>query len=299
MSKGNLTTAFANEITQYNAERGLKSIAVAESAEIHFARAKDISQLQEAITAKLEAQRDYIIWRDNVVVPSRQIGKRKKSHGISDRKSQNLPAADPGNVVAHRWRKALKAPDAFEATKTAATNKAVKLCELDKTIRGTQGTGENEWYTPEEYIQAARDVFGEIDLDPASSDKAQEIVGAQKHFTKADNGLARQWHGRIWLNPPYAQPDIANFVSKMADEWKSGRVQSAIMLTHNYTDTEWFHVGAGACSAICFTRGRIKFYSPDGDIAAPTQGQAFFYFGPDTERFREVFSAFGFVVRRG
>jgi hypothetical protein len=36
------------------------------------------------------------------------------------------------------------------------------------------------------------------------------------------------------------------------------------MLTHNYTDTTWFHQAAGACTANCFTRGRIKFYNAEG-----------------------------------
>lgn len=161
--------------------------------------------------------------------------------------------------------------------------------------RGATGTGENEWYTPEAYLTLARMVLDKIDLDPASSVKAQQIIQADKFYDAASDGLKRNWHGRVWLNPPFAQPAIEHFVSKMVSEYRARRVTAAIMLTHNYTDTAWFHEAAGAATAICFTRGRIKFYKPDGGVAAPTQGQAFFYFGRSVAKFARIFGPVGFV----
>ena len=109
--------------------------------------------------------------------------------------------------------------------------------------------------------------MGGFDLDPASSDEAQEHVEAIGYFTEKDSGLEHEWHGRIWLNPPYAQPLIAEFVSKLCLEWRAGRVDAAIMLTHNYTDTAWFQEAAAHCRAICFTRGRVKFEDAKGNKA--------------------------------
>jgi hypothetical protein len=84
----------------------------------------------------------------------------------------------------------------------------------------------------------------------------------------------------------------------MVEELKAGRVTSGIMLTHSYTDTGWFHQAAAAASAICFTRGRISFISQQREeVAAPLQGQAFFYFGDHVDRFREVFRGVGLVMR--
>lgn len=163
-------------------------------------------------------------------------------------------------------------------------------------VRGTAGTGENEWYTPSEHLDLAREVLNEIDLDPASSHVANRAVKAKQFFSQETNGLDREWAGKIWLNPPYAQPAIAQFAEKMVSEWKSGRVEAAIVLTHNYTDTAWFQGLARAATAICFTRGRVRFVSPEGDLAAPTQGQAFFYFGPDIDIFADVFGEVGFVA---
>ena len=140
-----------------------------------------------------------------------------------------------------------------------------------------------------------RACLGAIDVDPASSACAQETVRASRFFTRDNDGLCRDWHGRIWLNPPYSQPDITRFVDKLLAEIDAGRVCQAILLTHNYTDTGWFHAAAGKSAAICFTRGRIRFVSATGGIAAPTQGQAFFYFGAEVDRFRDTFGGFGFI----
>ncbi len=168
--------------------------------------------------------------------------------------------------------------------------------DIRNHVRGTFGTGENEWYTPPEYIEAVRDVLGGIDLDPASSDAAQQCVRAERYFTKTTNGLERSWHGRVWLNPPYAQPHIADFVSKMVMELWAGHVTAAVMLTHNYTDTAWFHEAMTVADAVCFTRGRVKFYDAGGNVAAPTQGQAFFYYGENAAAFATRFRDIGFVV---
>ena len=159
-----------------------------------------------------------------------------------------------------------------------------------------QGTGENEWYTPEHYIESARSVMGGIDLDPATSSIAQQVVKASQIFTIDDDGLQQKWAGRVWLNPPYAQPAIHHFMEKITAEVVAGNVEQAIVLTHNYTDTRWFHIAVSKASAICFTRGRIGFLSPEGKKAAPTQGQAFFYFGDNTESFADEFCQYGFVV---
>lgn len=172
------------------------------------------------------------------------------------------------------------------------------LASGDKHVRGTFGTGENEWYTPDEHIDLARAVLGGFDLDPASSHVANQRVKADRFFSQETNGLEKDWAGRIWLNPPYAQPAIAHFADKMVAEWNRGEVVGAIVLTHNYTDTAWFQKLARAATALCFTRGRVRFVSPTGEMASPTQGQCFFYFGSDVDIFANVFGDVGFVVIR-
>lgn len=203
------------------------------------------------------------------------------------------------------WRKRAEHPDAVErGIETALQEgRAPTHADINRAIasqtntRGTQGTGENEWYTPNQYIEAARQCFGgTIDLDPATSEFAQATIRAERYFTVEHDGLNQEWLGSVWLNPPYAQPLINDFILKLIIEFGSGRAKQAIMLTHNYTDSAWFHEAMGSADAVCFTRGRVQFYNHNGDRAAPTQGQAFFYFGKNVEQFCDAFRAFGFIV---
>ncbi len=216
---------------------------------------------------------------------------------VTESHARELAAIEPP-LRASVWERALETAPDGKVTAAHVREVAREYARTETPAPQhfrTQFTGENEWYTPPTYIEAARRVLGGIDLDPASSGKAQETVGAARFYSAEDDGLMQEWGGSVWLNPPYAQPLIQQFAEKVVAEVRAGRVPEAIVLTHNYTDTAWFHLLESACAAICFTRGRIRFVSSSGELASPTQGQAFFYFGQRRKVFAEVFRAFGFV----
>ena len=145
-------------------------------------------------------------------------------------------------------------------------------------------------------MDRVRVVLGAIDLDPASSRVAQKTVKAKRYFSEIEDALSREWHGRIFMNPPYYRDDMPRFVEKLIGEFRAGRICQAIALVHSLTDPSWFHDLAACASAICFTRGRIPFVSPYGEANAPVHGSAFFYLGPCPAKFSEAFGAIGLVV---
>jgi phage N-6-adenine-methyltransferase len=161
----------------------------------------------------------------------------------------------------------------------------------------TRNTGNDEWYTPSQYIHAARAVLGDIDLDPASSPVANDTVRAERYYTIDDDGLTRPWAGRVWMNPPYSTGLVDKFVVKMLDAYQAGDVKAAVVLTNNATDTRWWQSLARRSSAICMLAGRIKFRGRDGDAAgAGLQGQTIAYLGDDRNLFAERFGEFGVVL---
>lgn len=158
-------------------------------------------------------------------------------------------------------------------------------------------SGNNEWYTPAEIIESARKVLLRIDLDPASCEKANEIVKAKQFYTIEDNGLEKPWSGNIWLNPPYSADLIPKFIDKLEAERKN--IRAAIVLVNNATETQWFMKLVRMSEAICFPVGRVKYWGPEGEKNTPLQGQAIAYIGPASIDFTLEFAVHGWIATFG
>lgn len=166
------------------------------------------------------------------------------------------------------------------------------------------------WYTPSTYVDAARAVMGGIDLDPFSSEHANETVRATRILTEERSAFVNAWRKdkrkyptgvRVWMNPPYSSGLITRAVDLFLENLSAGQIEQAVVLVNNATDTQWFRSLREYSAAVCFTHHRISFESPDGKrISGNTRGQTFFYFGPDSraEAFVMAFSRFGWCISK-
>ena len=207
-------------------------------------------------------------------------------------------------IQSHRWQLEAKVPEEqFEqyVTETKATGEELTSVGLRQLAAQKphvfNNSGNNEWYTPQVYIEAAREVMGSIDTDPASSDIANKIVKATTYFAIQDDGRMKQWVGNIWLNPPYAQPFVAEFCELLVEKYKDKEIQQACVLVNNATETMFYQNMLNACSAVCFIKGRVKFIDENGvESGAPLQGQTVLYFGLNKDKFSQYFSQFGVIL---
>lgn len=211
------------------------------------------------------------------------------------------------NATVSRWRNGTSvafATDTRTVTRSdttyqmnvSAIGHEVDVDTISADSQRVQIRSNNEWHTPSVYLEAAREVMGGIDVDPASSALANGNVKAATFYSKEIDGLTREWPGRVWLNPPYGSKGPL-FVAELLRQYKEGIVVEAVLLVNNNaTETNWF--APLWDYLLCFHKGRINFSSPLGHGAGSTHGSVFVYLGQNQESFNRVFCRFGPVVKR-
>lgn len=158
----------------------------------------------------------------------------------------------------------------------------------------------NEWYALAQYVAAAREVMNGIELDPASCELANLVIGAERYYTREQDGLQQDWTcDSLWLNPPFGtlpsgRSSMATWAARLIHAYRGGHVKQAILISMNNTEANWFQPFWDY--PICFPCPRVLFHRPDGTLDHHIQGTCFVYFGTQVERFIAAFRKFGPVV---
>jgi len=149
-------------------------------------------------------------------------------------------------------------------------------------------------YIPPEFIALVRLVMGEIDLDPLSDDVAQQWIQATNYYTPLQDGLSHPWFGRVWLHAP-AHSKTAKWVNKLIAQYESGRVLEAVLLVTPSAGSKWFQK-LTRLFPVCFPDEQISSLDEQGrPQPQPKPGNAIFYLGQNSKRFKQVFGAIGSV----
>lgn len=107
------------------------------------------------------------------------------------------------------------------------------------------------WATPQDFFDRYNAVHG-FDLDVCAS---PENAKCARYFTAEDDGLAQEWTGICWMNPPYGRV-IGDWMRKAYESSLTGA--TVVCLVPSRTDTRWWHDYA-VKGDIEFIKGRLKF----------------------------------------
>lgn len=156
-----------------------------------------------------------------------------------------------------------------------------------------QDSGKTSWHTPPEIVDAAREVMGGIDLDPASSSTANKTVRASIYYTARDDGLSKPWVGRVWMNHPFSRDGNPKWIGRLVSAYETGEIEQAICITYAAINAAWFQ------RLLRYPRwipsSRVDYIDPfaepgDERTGAP-KDSIVTYLGPDTDRFAQIFMA--------
>lgn len=173
-----------------------------------------------------------------------------------------------------------------------------------------------EWYTPAPFVEAARELMGEITLDPASHEEANQTVRALVYYSEQDNGLAQDWFGHVFLNPSGGL--VSEFWNELVRSFSMGEIEDAIWIGYSLEQLQTLQQSAELETPLnfpmCVPNKRIAFVENEAKKAAriaklleqgktpnkksqPSHANYISYLGADVVGFENIFQRFGQVKR--
>ena len=119
--------------------------------------------------------------------------------------------------------------------------------------------GTTTWLTPPHIVES----LGPFDLDPCGH---PGWATARQSICLPQDGLASDWEGRVWLNPPYGSEAWA-WLDRLAEHGRGTALIFARTETAGFVEQVW-----KKADALLFLHGRLHFHRPDGTRAPANSG---------------------------
>lgn len=110
----------------------------------------------------------------------------------------------------------------------------------------------DEWSTPQDFFDKLNAEY-EFETDVCAT---AENAKCARYYDKEQDGLAQEWRGKCWMNPPYGR-EIGKWMRKALESAQENGA-TVVCLVPARTDTKWWHDYAMR-GEVRFVRGRLKF----------------------------------------
>jgi hypothetical protein len=239
------------------------------------------------------------------VLPKAAPGRKRKQLSLEptpNSKGKLAALKDQGisKVRAREWERLAGIPqDSFEyyIDTSRAEEREITTAGALRMAGGKVGKGRGgaaELLLGPRYVDAVHEALGGgIDLDPASSERANRDIQATKIFTEEDDGLAHPWPGRVYLFPP-RDADVSTWIDYLLAQHREKTCTEAVLLVDAATERAWFQ--SLWRYPICFTDHKVEFLTANGKTKQLVTGSAFVYLGAHVQRFQTAFREIGTTV---
>ena len=127
----------------------------------------------------------------------------------------------------------------------------------------------DDYYTPSWVFEQMAIRF---DLDVAAPPGGVPWIPADRFYTKADNGLAQEWSGRVWMNPPY---------SGVRPWWERFRDHGDGVALLPWVKSNWVYEMFRSSAALVMPQTYFGFTLENGGNPNISYATVFVAFGPE------------------
>ena len=184
MTGGMIIKPPVSALDQYDPNRHRLNVAAIDYSIDEAKRIRDWPALEKAVDAKIEEQIRFVAWwKGSVAHGGGSKNRERGSYSLRD--AEHLTGMSQQRVSDLTKRLAL--PAKYRERLLGSGYFAAFLASVEN-VRGTTGTGQNEWFTPAEYVGPARQQLNKETPDLLEAHRPKKCDNAEANVTLPERG---------------------------------------------------------------------------------------------------------------